>query len=628
MPTAESGAEKTYATRRDAFGVALAEAVGRSTAIGRARVAVFGAAVVALLLFETASPRGRMALLLGTAALALVFLTLVAAHSRSRARERWLGMRMQLCDEGIDRLHRRWAHLPELGPPPEEPHPYAGDLDLFGRASLSRLLGSVTTTPGRGRLRAWLLDPSPPAAVAERQAAVSELVGLHDLRETLSAWGRIVGSPTPQSIDRLLAWAESEGSMLPAWARVAGWVLPILTLGLVVADLQGSIVQPLWLIPAATALVVSARLAPRIHDEFRQISAGEVGVAHYARLLRPLVDEDFEAPLLAGVRESLGAGGLAAPDELGRLLRLVHLADVWRNAMMYWPLQIMTLWDFHVAARLEAWRSHCGHRLRDWVDTLGDVDALGGLATLHFENPGWEYPDIEDEADRVVARGLVHPYLDPAVAVANDVAVGPPGTFLLVTGSNMSGKSTLLRAIGVNVVLARAGGPVAARSMTLPPVRLETSIRVQDSLEEGVSLFMAELQSLKAVVNAAREDGGLGVLYLLDEILQGTNTAERQIAARTVIRHLLNAGAIGAVTTHDLHLADAPDLAARSRPVHFTETFVREDAGPRLDFDYRLREGLATSTNALTLMELVGLRDTEAPSAQRPESTHDPSPGA
>jgi len=201
---------------------------------------------------------------------------------------------------------------------------------------------------------------------------------------------------------------------------------------------------------------------------------------------------------------------------------------------------------------------------------------------------------------------MVHPYLSPSVAVPNDVRVGPTESFLLVTGSNMSGKSTLLRAIGVNVVLARAGGPVAAAQMTLPPVRLETSMRIRDSLEEGLSFFMAELRRLKTVVDAARAPG-TPVLYLLDEILQGTNTAERQIAARTVIRGLLDAGAIGAITTHDLTLATAPDLASRAHAVHFQETFGRDKDGPTLSFDYLLREGLATSTNALALMELVGL---------------------
>ncbi len=204
------------------------------------------------------------------------------------------------------------------------------------------------------------------------------------------------------------------------------------------------------------------------------------------------------------------------------------------------------------------------------------------------------------------------------IAVANDVEVGPPGTFLLVTGSNMSGKSTLLRAIGVNVVLARCGGPVCADSLELPPLRVWTSMRVDDSLAGGVSFFMAELQRLKHVVDGAESASGPArALYLLDEILQGTNTAERRVAARTVIRRLLESGALGAVTTHDLTLADSEDLEEDSVPVHFTETVGSgEDEG--LMFDYKLRSGIATSTNALKLLGLVGLSDSSSTGSTSP----------
>jgi DNA mismatch repair ATPase MutS len=208
---------------------------------------------------------------------------------------------------------------------------------------------------------------------------------------------------------------------------------------------------------------------------------------------------------------------------------------------------------------------------------------------------------------------LAHPLLPGVTRVGNDVTVGPPGTLLLVTGSNMSGKSTLLRAIGLNVVLAQAGAPVCAHSLTMPPVELRTSIRLADSLERGVSLFMAELERLKEIVVAARDDTRpRRLLYLLDEILHGTNTAERLIAARAVLGHLLRAGAIGAVTTHDLTLAADGALATASVPVHFTEQVTGDGTGPgTMTFDYRLRPGLATSTNALKLLALVGLASRE-----------------
>jgi DNA mismatch repair ATPase MutS len=258
---------------------------------------------------------------------------------------------------------------------------------------------------------------------------------------------------------------------------------------------------------------------------------------------------------------------------------------------------------------MERWKEKYGGSLRGWMEALGRVDALSALAGLAHCHPDWTFPEVGRSGPKILtAEALGHPLLEPETAVRNDVEVGPPGSLLLVTGSNMSGKSTLLRAIGANVVLAGAGGPVCAKSMCLPTVDLRTSMRIRDSLEGGISYFMAELQRLKSVAEAAGVGQDVPVLYLLDEILQGTNTAERQIAARRILRHLLDEGAIGAVTTHDLTLADAPDLRERAVFVHFRESLEEREGGPPITFDYRLRPGTATSTNALRLMEIMGFK--------------------
>jgi DNA mismatch repair ATPase MutS len=247
---------------------------------------------------------------------------------------------------------------------------------------------------------------------------------------------------------------------------------------------------------------------------------------------------------------------------------------------------------------------------------------LGGLC---YENPDWAFPEItEPETPTLQATGLGHPLLPDGVRVVNDVKVGPPGTFLFVTGSNMSGKSTLLRAIGTNTVLARAGAPVCASTMRLPPLVLETSMRVHDSLEQGLSHFMAELTRLKGVVEAARRvgrDGAGTLLYLLDDVLQGTNTAERRIAARKIIGHLIAEGAIGGVTSHDLALADTEELSGACDPVHFSEQVREAPDGPTISFDYRLRPGVATSRNALKLLQIVGLDEPLAHDAPPTESS-------
>jgi DNA mismatch repair ATPase MutS len=294
-----------------------------------------------------------------------------------------------------------------------------------------------------------------------------------------------------------------------------------------------------------------------------------------------------------------------------RLDRILGCASLRSGApILHAVIQSTTLWDFWVLFALERWRRDAGAHVRDWLDALADIDALSVLAGLRHDNPGWALPDIVDEP-LFAAEALGHPLLPSAHRVPNDVVVGPPGSILLVTGSNMSGKSTLLRAIGLSAVLAHAGSCVCAARLRMPVVNLQTSIRVQDSLALGLSYFMAALARLKAVVDAAeRHDDRRVLLYLLDEILQGTNSAERSIAVRAVARHLLDAGAIGAMTTHDLTLAEQDPLKSHARLVHFTETV---DSAGAMAFDYRLRPGLATSRNALRLMQLIGIEVSESP---------------
>jgi DNA mismatch repair ATPase MutS len=288
-----------------------------------------------------------------------------------------------------------------------------------------------------------------------------------------------------------------------------------------------------------------------------------------------------------------------------RLNRILGFGDIRRGAAIFhFFIQALTLWDFHVLDWLERWRVSTGLRVRGWLDALAQLDAHCLAASTRADNPVWALPQIVTGA-RVDAVALGHPLIPDDRRIANDVTVGPPGTLLLITGSNMSGKSTLLRAIGLNAILAQTGAAVCATRFHLPHVDVQTSIRVQDSLELGLSYFMAALARLKGVVDAAEhERPGRVLLYLLDEILQGTNSAERGIAVRAVARHLLEAGAIGAMTTHDLNLAGEEPLKSAAQLVHFTE-IVDEQGTMR--FDYRLRPGLATSRNALRLMQMIGI---------------------
>jgi len=553
---------------------------------------------------------GVPALLLGGAVWLAGFIALVYYNERlSRAyrcyRELW-----RLNDEGLRRLARDWDGLPLPGVTAPPGHPYADDLDLFGRASLCQLLGPLGTAPGERTLRDWLCAPAPPAAIAERQAAVRELAPLVDFRDELALCGRLAGGKRPDPAP-FLAWAEGQPWLARRPALLWGArLLAAATCALLLAQLVGLVAYPLWLLGALANVALSQSAGATVDRILGEVAAHAGGLRHHAAAFELLGAGRWQAPALRRLQATLGGSGAAAAARTRQLDRLLRL-DYLRLSMFYFPVQTLTLWNFHVLALLEGWQRAAGREARGWLAALGEAEALAALAALAHDQPDWAFPTVEPMAAPLVeARGLGHPLLPDASRVCNDLRLGPPGTFLLVTGSNMSGKSTLLRAIGANVVLAQAGGPACAAALRLPPLVVRSSIRVQDSLERGVSYFMAELQRLKEVVDAAdavRAAGAGTLLFLLDEILHGTNTAERQIAARRVIHHLVAQGAIGAVSTHDLTLAQGPEIAAASQPVYFTEDFRAGPDGPVMTFDYRLRPGLAPSTNALKLMELVGL---------------------
>lgn len=599
----------TYQQRIDRFTAACDDLAARSRRLSNARSLVF-IALVAAGLFVERRP-GPLSIALAVALLA-AFVALVITHMRVRRREEWHSQLVAVNREGIHRLDREWDELPRHEAPARAiGHDYAADLDLFGRAAVTQVLGPAGSALGAATLEDWLLRPAAPPVIRERQRAVAELAPMHDLREALAINGRLARAVRQGDVDHFLTWAETEPWLAKRWwLRIVAWLLPAATWTLLVLHIGGFIQQALWMLPMFVAAILYFATGARI----RRILDGAFGregmFTHYPELIGLITRASFTAPLLADVQRRLRHGDEPADAQLGRLRRLMHLADL-RLSSLHFPVYLLTMWDVHVLAALERWQAAAGASARDWLAAVGELEALASLSALAHDNPDWTWPDVSEDAGGVLrAEALGHPLLRDDARVTNDVAVGPPGSFLLVTGSNMSGKSTLLRALGVNAVLAQAGAPVCATSLSMPPLVVATSIRVQDSLARGVSYFMAELERLKQIVDTAeataRTDATM--LFLLDEILHGTNTAERRIAARRVIRHLVDSGAIGVVTTHDLELAEEPVLVPSARLVHFRESFTG-DAGEAasLSFDYVLRDGIATSTNALVLMRLVGL---------------------
>lgn len=604
-----------YAERAERFDREAAAKAATVSAYGTWRLVLFAAAVAVFWWqFASGNRAATWAVLAGSAA---AFTVLVVRQRAARHRVRRAEFMADFNRAGIARIERRWADLP---PAPRftapGSHDYATDLDLFGDASLLRLVGTCGTAPGWRTLQSWLLGRADPETVALRQEAVGEMAAAMDFRDRLAAEARLAEAAQTEPF---LRWAEGD-SWLPnhRWVRATALVLTPVNLAAIALYAVGA--APTAALAWTLLLSVLVRTLRRraIRQVFAEAGDGESGVRRYGDLLGHLHRAPLTSSYMTRVRRRIGEGPRAAPEEIARLRRLLDLADVRRSPLFHLPLAIVLHWDVHVLAALERWKARSGRRVRDWLDAIGEAEALAALAAAAADHPDWTLPALDPDARTLRARSLGHPLLAPGICVRNDVEVGPAGSFLLVTGSNMSGKSTLLRAVGLNAVLAQAGGPVCADELRMPPLRVVTSMRVDDSVTGGVSFFMAGLHRLKEVVDAARSGGdsprpdaassGVGAprtLYLLDEILRGTNSAERRIAARTVLRHLLETDAIGAVTTHDLSLADAEDLVARAVAMHFTESVG--DGADGLAFDYRLRAGIATSTNALKLLEMVGL---------------------
>ncbi len=534
---------------------------------------------------------------------AIVFVALLVAHDRAiRARER-ADRSVAFYEDGLARLDHEFAGRGEAGERFRDPaHPYAEDLDLFGPGSLFEMLCTVRTHAGEDRLAGWLLAPAEPAAIRARQAAVAELAPRLELREDLALLGEDVRAGLhPEPLRR---WGEREVApvLVSRWLPLATTLASALSL----AALGAWIFTGAGPIPLLVTASLQAGLASSVRGAVRgvveSVDAPARDLALFAELLARLEREPFESPQLASLRAALETRGVPPSRRIAQLRRRVELLDSRRN-QLFAPIGALLHWTTQLACALERWRATCGPAVGRWIEAVGELEALAALGGHAFERPEHVFPEILEGAPRFEGEGLGHPLLPRDRCVTNDVRLGDDGLrVLVVSGSNMSGKSTLLRTVGTNAVLALAGAPVYAGSLRLTPVSVGASIRVSDSLQEGSSRFYAEIKRLRQVMEIA--EGEPPALFLLDEILHGTNSHDRGIGAEAVVRGLFERGALGLVTTHDLALARVAEaLAPAAANVHFAD-HLEED---RMVFDYRMRPGVVAHSNALELMRSVGL---------------------
>jgi hypothetical protein len=568
--------------------------------LGNAKVAIF---VATLIYWAVTLNGGASSSVYGIAVAS--FIALAIWHERVLRAMARANAAVAFYRAGADRIQDKWMRQDPTGARfKNADHPYADDLDIFGAASLFQLLSLCRTPMGEARLAGWLLHASPVPAITERQARVAALNTRLDLRERVAVVN--AAERRPMRPEHLIEWAEMPPSLPPLRLIVVAMALAFAAS--FVSYLNGG---SGWLVVGVAAIngVLLAALGKRANAIAEGLSAAteSAGVTLFANVIAEIEREPFDDAALAALAARLkGQSGTDASRGIARLARVSDWADSRHNVFLRLS-ELPFLATLQIAYAAQAWRARHGRQLRDWIDAVADMEALLSLACYAYEHPADPFPElVESDAALFDAIEIAHPLLPAVEAVSNTLALQAlkPSSpqVLIVSGSNMSGKSTLMRTCGINVVLALAGAPVRAHRLRLSPLAVGTCLRHTDSLQEHRSGFYTEALRIRRIYDLLNDP--LPVLFLFDELLSGTNSKDRRVAAEGVIKTMLARGAIGMITTHDLSLTEiAAIFPGQVKNVHLQDHVEHG----KMTFDYKIRDGVITHSNALELMRLIGL---------------------
>jgi hypothetical protein len=589
-------AREEHSARRDLFDREAARKDAIRLRFSVANLVFFSGAVVSIGIGLSRGSRDW--LWIGAAAFAAFCVSWISDVLVMRARDRAL-TRRSIHERHLLRIDGRTQGFPHGGELLSPDHPYASDLDIVGPGSIFERIAVTHTYRGAQTLAQFLGAPADRAVVLERQAAVRELAGKVELRQELEAAVLDTGA---ESLDgRPFLDLVRKDRFVTGNIQILRWALPITTAVLVV--LSGRVLPTgAWMVGLGLQALVVWRTGAAVAERYSLLSSRHRFVESFRELLRVFENADCEAPLLRALQTKLRVSGTTPSEELRALERWTSLFDLRTQGIVHVFVDLFLLWDLHCLAGVERWMDRAGIKCGTWFDVLGEVEALASLATLMHGDASMEMPEIAEPGAPLVAQGLAHPLISPERRVKNDLRLPGPGSALVVTGSNMAGKSTLLRALGVDVALALAGGPVCATRFSTPPLRLRASMRISDSVQSGASYFQAELTRLRTVIADAEEPPP--ILFLLDELLRGTNARARHKGARAVVKHLLARNAMGFVATHDIALSELEsEMSGQVQNVHFTDVFENGE----MTFDYLLRPGVVKTSNALRLLRQAGV---------------------
>jgi DNA mismatch repair ATPase MutS len=525
-------------------------------------------------------------------------------HRKIISYQKYVIVLRDINEHSLWRLDGRWTTFLDTGNEfRDDSHPYTSDLDIFGQGSLFQWINITQTYLGRKKL--WQLltvPPDPIPVIRERQAAIMELAKSLKWRQRFLAYG-IAAKDKMCDPDFLIKWVHDRN---PFFSKkvvilILG-ALPILTIGSIIVHYSAHSI-PLY-IPIFMLLFQYGLL--KLGSKKRKLILAKAGeyeknLQLYASLLRQILKKDYQSSYLQRLKHKLfSSDKQSASRQLIKLAKIIELIDSRYNAF-YLFLNIITLCDYQCLIALECWKRSAGDSLKDWLETIAEFEALASLATIQYDHPEWATPEFISGTPLVTAEGLGHPLLTETLRVTNPLQIGNQIKVLLVTGSNMSGKSTYLRTAGINLVLAYTGAPVCAKSFCCTPLDIYTCMRISDNLEKNISSFYAEILRIKAIVEATA--GSRPIFFLLDEIFKGTNSLDRHTGAKILIKKLIQNDAIGLVSTHDLELGELAEEQSSVKNYHFQEHFKDN----QLNFDYQLRPGLSKTRNALYLMKAAGI---------------------
>ncbi len=534
----------------------------------------------------------------------IAFIITAAKHAAVLQQLKYTAALKEINEQSLRRLSSEWKESKDTGEEyQDDEHLFSGDLDLFGRSSLFQWINTTNTFLGRELLKQSLLTPLRNITELQvRQKAIMELGQKLNWRQKFQAEGKIVFEKA-QNPASLFAWSTCPSIFNNPWTV---WIIvfsPFITIASLVASILISSISYwipfiLFFVQGTVLLIKSKKTYEPIHT----IDTHKQPIQMYSQLLALFEKEKFESVYLKRLQQSLkNASKVPAYKQLQKLEIIADMIS-FRRSQFYLPFNILTLWDFQCILALEYWKSKFGKHLSNTLHVIGEVESLCSFAVIGHDHPQWVLPSFTENKLCLKAKALGHPLIPSNLRVCNDLYLTEKIPIGLITGSNMSGKSTFLRSLGINLILAYTGAPVCAQEFHCSFMEIYTSMRTKDNLEKNISSFYAELLRIKAIIDAAKK--GKPVFFLLDEIFKGTNSGDRHIGAKTLIKHLYKARALGLVSTHDLELGALgmePEKTVEN--YHFEEYYKNE----QIYFDYTLRRGISSSLNALYLMKQIGI---------------------